>query len=158
VTAVPARGRRRFPRPGDPSYDTALRRVRAQRGPARAQTCECGAAAVAWSYDGSDPREFTDRATGRRYTADVQRYQPLCAADLRRAGWTARRRGRAALDVRVAVRLYADGCSAAGIGRRFGYSAADVVAALRGAGVAQRASRTSSSASRSSDQHRRTHQ
>jgi hypothetical protein len=99
---------------------------------------------VAWGYDGQDEREFTDRATGRRYSADVRRYVPLCVADHRRAGWAARRRGRPALDVAAVVRLYAAGCSAAGIGSSFGYSAADVTSVLREAGVPIRSSRARS--------------
>jgi DNA-binding CsgD family transcriptional regulator len=60
---------------------------------------------------------------------------PLCAADARRAAWAVRRRDRPALDAATVVRLYEDGCSAAGIGRSFDYSAAEVTSLLRSAEV-----------------------
>ncbi|GAA0897612.1 hypothetical protein GCM10009559_58500 [Pseudonocardia zijingensis] len=150
--------RRRFPRAGDPSYDAALRRVRAARGPARAHTCGCGAAAVAWGYPGGDARELTDRATGRRYSADVQRYEPICAADHRRAAWASRRRDRAPLDPAEVTRLYADGCSAAGIGRTHGYTASEVLQVLRAAGVQIRRGRTRQAPTGTSDVEERTTQ
>jgi hypothetical protein len=40
----------------------------------------CGAPATHRSYDGLDPNEQRDPHTGRRYSIDLGRYQPLCAA------------------------------------------------------------------------------
>jgi hypothetical protein len=40
----------------------------------------CGEPATHRSYDGLDPNERRDPHTGRRYSTDLARYQPLCAA------------------------------------------------------------------------------
>jgi hypothetical protein len=118
---------------GGGSYWSAHRLVAAERGPASAQRCaECGAPAVGWSYDGTDPRERTDPSRGLRYSLDPARYRPRCASC--RSG---RGRGRAveALDVERAARLYRAGASARGIGGLLGASPGVVRAALRAHGV-----------------------
>ena len=40
----------------------------------------CGEPATHRSYDGLDPNEQRDPHTGRSYSTDMARYQPLCAA------------------------------------------------------------------------------
>lgn len=40
----------------------------------------CGEPATHRSYDGLDPNERRDPYTGRSYSVDMARYQPLCAA------------------------------------------------------------------------------
>jgi hypothetical protein len=40
----------------------------------------CSEPATRWSYDGLDPDEQRDPHTGRYWSADMARYQPLCAA------------------------------------------------------------------------------
>ncbi len=40
----------------------------------------CGEPATHRSYDGLDPNERRDPHTGRPYSIDMARYQPLCAA------------------------------------------------------------------------------
>ncbi len=40
----------------------------------------CGAPATHLGYDGLDPDERRDPHTGRPYSTDMARYQPLCAA------------------------------------------------------------------------------
>ena len=40
----------------------------------------CGEPATHRSYDGLDPNEQRDPYTGRSYSIDMARYQPLCAA------------------------------------------------------------------------------
>jgi hypothetical protein len=40
----------------------------------------CGAPATHRSYDGLDPNEQRDPHTGRTYSIDLARYQPLCGA------------------------------------------------------------------------------
>jgi len=40
----------------------------------------CSEPATHWSYDGLDPNEQHDPYTGRVYSIDMARYQPLCAA------------------------------------------------------------------------------
>jgi len=40
----------------------------------------CGEPATHRSYDGLDPNEQRDPYTGRPYSTDMARYQPLCAA------------------------------------------------------------------------------
>jgi hypothetical protein len=40
----------------------------------------CGQPATHRSYDGLDPNERRDPHTGRPYSTDLARYQPLCAA------------------------------------------------------------------------------
>jgi hypothetical protein len=39
----------------------------------------CGEPATHRSYDGLDPNEQRDPYTGRSYSVDMARYQPLCA-------------------------------------------------------------------------------
>jgi hypothetical protein len=40
----------------------------------------CGEPATHRGYDGLDPNEQRDPHTGRAYSTDMARYQPLCAA------------------------------------------------------------------------------
>ena len=40
----------------------------------------CGEPATHRSYDGLDPNEQRDPHTGRSYSTDLARYQPVCAA------------------------------------------------------------------------------
>jgi hypothetical protein len=40
----------------------------------------CGEPATHRGYDGLDPNEQRDPYTGRAYSTDMARYQPLCAA------------------------------------------------------------------------------
>jgi len=40
----------------------------------------CGEPATDWSYDGLDPDEQRDSHTGKLWSADIARYQPVCAA------------------------------------------------------------------------------
>ncbi len=68
-------------RGGVPDYAGAHRRLRSVRGPATDQRCaECGAPARCWCYDGSDPDERRDPASGRRYSLDPGRYRARCAS------------------------------------------------------------------------------
>lgn len=130
------RKRRRFPRAGDPTYAGAHSALYAERGKADQHLCvDCGGPATDWSYDNSDPREFTDPATGCAYSPDTSRYQPKCRSCHRRADWAHRRRDRPPLDIEHIRQLYEDGCSAKGIGKIFGYTAVDVLTELRAAGV-----------------------
>jgi hypothetical protein len=127
------------------SYAAVRRRVRAERGPASAQACaECGAPAVCWSYDGTDPDERTHPVRGVAYSLDLARYRPRCRFCRRRRdhlGELAPARRRAPdLDVARAIRLYQAGASCRGIGAVMGISTEAVRSALRANGVALRAS------------------
>jgi hypothetical protein len=46
----------------------------------------CGEPATHRSYDGLDPNERRDPHTGRSYSTDMARYQPLCAVHHSRPG------------------------------------------------------------------------
>lgn len=59
------------------SYSGAHMRVKAQRGEARAHTCECGRPAAHWAYDHDDPNVLTS-PDGRPYSADPDHYRPMC--------------------------------------------------------------------------------
>jgi hypothetical protein len=48
--------------------------------PAATPCAVCGEPATRRSYDGLDPNEQRDPATGRAYSLDMGHYQPLCAA------------------------------------------------------------------------------
>lgn len=127
---------------GGVGYWACHERIKAQRGPASARRCaECGAAAVDWSYDGTDPDERTNPTQGYRYSLDPVRYRPRCRSCHRRAT-VAQRRPRSAspvvVDVERVVRLYRDGASAQGIADLLGTSRPAVYTALHAEGVAMR--------------------
>jgi hypothetical protein len=128
---------------GGVGYWACHERVKAQRGPASAQRCaDCGAEAVDWSYDGTDPDERTDPERGYRYSLDPARYRPRCRSCHRKAT-VARHRARATrsaarLDVERVARLYRDGATGRGIAQLFGTSHTAVYAALHASGVALR--------------------
>lgn len=63
------------------SYHAVHHRLRRTRGPASAQLCACGNRASAWAYDRSDLNELTEWVKGGGkviYSADLERYQPMC--------------------------------------------------------------------------------
>lgn len=121
------------------SYRSACRRVRTVRGPATEQSCaECGAPAVVWSYDGTDPDARTD-AQGRGYSLDPGRYRSRCRSCQRRASGGRAARVGAVMDVERAARLYRGGATARGIGAVLGQSPGAVLGALRAHGVPIRA-------------------
>lgn len=121
------------------SHRSARRRIRTQRGPATDQSCACGAPAVGWFYDGTDPDERTD-SRGHRYSLDPSRYRPLCRSCRPRAASRRKARaGMAAVDVERAARLYRGGATARGIGALLQHSPTTVLAALRAHGVPIRA-------------------
>ena len=127
---------------GGVGYWACHERVKTVRGPAAAHGCaECGAPAVDWSYDGTDPGERTDPGRGYRYSLDPARYRPRCRSCHRRATVAQRRprpKSPTVVDVERAVRLYRDGASARGIARLLGTSRTAVYTALRASGVAMR--------------------
>lgn len=110
------------------SYSGAHAQVRRERGVATEHECvDCRAPATDWSYDNSDEREFTDRATGCTYSGDVERYQPRCRSCHRKADWAHRQRHRPPLDRERARMFYRDGWSLAAVGYLVGgYPAQDV--------------------------------
>jgi hypothetical protein len=123
-------------RPRVASYRSALRRVRAARGPAKAWPCaDCAAPAEAWSYDGTDPDERAD-GPGRRYSLDPARYRPRCRSCQRRATTPGSPPDR--LDIERAARLYRADASSTGIAALLGTSPSTVLRALRAHGVAIR--------------------
>ncbi|MFG2159733.1 hypothetical protein [Streptomyces olivaceus] len=64
------------------AYKNAHNAVRAERGPASLwQCCWCWGDAEHWSYDHADENERVDGR--RRYSLDVNCYQPMCARDHR---------------------------------------------------------------------------
>lgn len=129
--------RRRFPRSGaDPTYHTAHAAVRAERGRPSEYPChDCSGPAVDWSYDNSDPREFTDRESGCAYSALTSHYLPRCRSCHRKADWDHKRSIRRPLDPESCKFFYEAGCSAAGIARSTDWTAQDVLQVLRDAGV-----------------------
>lgn len=60
----------------DGSYNAVHHRLTKKRGPARAQTCACGAPAKHWAYDHTDPDERAG-ADGP-FSTDLARYRPMC--------------------------------------------------------------------------------
>jgi hypothetical protein len=40
----------------------------------------CGEPSTDWTYDGLDPNEQVDSATGKAWSADLAHYRPVCAA------------------------------------------------------------------------------
>lgn len=111
------------------------RRLTADRGPADRHVCaECGAPAVVWSYDGTDPDERTETVDGTRYSLDLDRYRPRCRPCQRGFARAGRGRTRPDLDVERAARLYRAGATARGIGALLGRSPAAVLRALRAHG------------------------
>lgn len=67
-----------------PSYYQLHHRLRKVRGRASDQPCRsCGTQAADWAYDKSDPDPLTERTYNGRdvtYSADLERYVPLCKA------------------------------------------------------------------------------
>lgn len=127
---------------GGVSYWSVHHRLGVERGPAAAQACaECGAPALSWSYDGTDPDERTDPTRGYRYSLDPTRYRPRCRPCHRRATLAASpaRPGSAVVEVERAVWLYQRGVGAPGIAARLGVSRTAVYTALRTHGVPIRA-------------------
>lgn len=62
-----------------PAYRTVHSRISKASGKASEHACaDCGQAARQWSYDGTDPGELTDPATGCKYSADPAHYRPRC--------------------------------------------------------------------------------
>lgn len=60
------------------SYSQAHLRLKTDRGrPDRYACTACGSQAREWAYTGGDPDELTD-GTGRRYSLDQDRYEPMC--------------------------------------------------------------------------------
>ena len=112
-----ARSWRRPPAASATGPATSGSRPSAARQP-RTACADCGAPAVDWSYDGTDPAERTDRGRGYRYSLDPARYRPRCRSCHRRAT-VAQRRPRptspVVVDVERAARLYRAGASARGI-------------------------------------------
>ena len=102
---------------------------------------ECGAPAVDWSYDGTDPAERIDPGRGYRFSLDPARYRPRCRSCHRRSTvaqrWPRPQSSRV-VDVERAARLYRDGATARGIARLLGTSRTAVYTALRASGVAMR--------------------
>lgn len=127
---------------GGVGYWACHERVKAVRGPATAGMCaECGAPAVDWSYDGTDPVERVCPYRGYRYSLDPARYRPRCRSCHRRATVAQRRPEPSSppvVDVDRAARLYRDGASVLGIAHLFGTSRPAVYTALRAAGVVMR--------------------
>jgi hypothetical protein len=66
-------------RDGAVDYKLAHLRISRLRGPARRQTCACGAPAAHWAYDHSDPDALTSDA-GQKYSMDPYRYVAMCVA------------------------------------------------------------------------------
>ena len=118
-------------------YWSARQRVTAERGPATAYRCGCGAPAVFWSYDLTDPRERVAPGTGYRYSLDPAHYRPCCRSCHRRAVVArAAPKPRARLvDVERAARLYRAGATVPGIAALLGVSRTAVYTALRTHGV-----------------------
>lgn len=78
-------GDRHFAWAGDrPSYSGAHQRVARMRGPAIEWSCAfCACPAAQWAYTNDDPDELihVENTTGKAmpYSADPDRYIPLCA-------------------------------------------------------------------------------
>lgn len=68
------------PRVPNPTYITVHARLRRERGPAKLHTCaHCQQrSAQHWAYNHTDPAPRIDRV-GCPYSADLDRYIPLCA-------------------------------------------------------------------------------
>lgn len=63
---------------GPVGYNAMHDRLRRDRGPAADHACaDCGARAIHWSYDHSDPAELVDHL-GFPYSLDSERYAPRC--------------------------------------------------------------------------------
>jgi len=119
-------------------YWSAHQHVKAERGPATAQRCACGAAAREWSYDGNDPEERACPARGWRYSLDPGRYVPRCRSCHRRATLARsrpRRPSPSVVDVERVVRLYLAGATAPGIAALLGTTRTAVYSALHRSNV-----------------------
>lgn len=72
--------KRKYGRPwrDDVGYATAHARVRLAKGFARDHVCkECGGRATDWAYSNSCPNQMVDE-DGKRYSLDVNQYEPMC--------------------------------------------------------------------------------
>lgn len=130
-------------------YWSAHQRVNAERGPAAAQRCACGAAAREWSYDGTDPEERACPARGWRYSLDPGRYLPRCRSCHRRATVAhsrPRRPSPSVVDVERVARLYRAGATAPGIAALLGTTRTAVYTALHRSNVPIRPRGTRSTA------------
>ena len=110
---------------GGVGYWAAHQRVIAERGPAAAHRCACGAPAREWSYDGADPAERAYPARGWRYSLDPIHYLPRCRSCHRRATLARsppRRPAPSVVDVERVARLYRAGATAPGIAALLGTS------------------------------------
>lgn len=138
---TPGSGAAPAPAPGTPGgvpdYAAMHRRLRALRGPAKGQQCAgCGAVARCWCYDGTDPDEQRDPASGRRYSVDPGRYWPRCASCHRTIA-----AGHAPLTpdvIEQAAAFYEGGAGVAQTAARFGVTRPALRAALTTRGVVPR--------------------
>lgn len=74
----PEKRKRGRPWRDDVGYGAAHDRVRLTKGPARDHACkECGGSATDWAYSNSCPNEMVDE-DGKRYSLDVNQYEPMC--------------------------------------------------------------------------------
>ena len=71
-------------REGSATYNAVHLRIRAQRGPAKDNTCPCGAAAEHWAYVRGDDQSVRYDERGRPYSIDLSRYVALCRTCHRR--------------------------------------------------------------------------
>ena len=71
-------------REGAATYNAVHLRIRAQRGPAKDNTCPCGAAAEHWAYVRGDDQSVRYDNEGRPYSTDLSRYEALCRTCHRR--------------------------------------------------------------------------
>ena len=71
-------------REGAATYNAVHLRIRAQRGPAKDNTCPCGAAAEHWAYVRGDDQSVRYDERGRPYSIDLSRYVALCRTCHRR--------------------------------------------------------------------------
>lgn len=61
------------------TYIGAHCRLQRERGPATQHACiDCGAPAIEWSYNHSDPNELHDARRKCEYSADPGNYDPRC--------------------------------------------------------------------------------
>lgn len=122
------------------SYWAMHRRLAVLRGPASRQRCGCGATAVGWCYDGTDPSEDRDPVRGHRYSLDPTRYQARCRSCRRQA--IARHPPPSDARSAAMVARYQAGESLARIADEFGVGRAAVRATLVTSGVTIRPPRS----------------
>jgi len=68
----------------EPTYTAVHLRIRAQRGPAKDNTCGCGLPAEHWAYVRGDDQSVRYNEQGRPYSTDLSRYVALCVTCHRR--------------------------------------------------------------------------